>query len=259
MVAEEIASPVGVPSPVAVGLGIMASAVTGRTTFFFTVTDPFFALLSGSADRSTVTGKSHMLGIKQTFANGSIEELLLIKPENEGKRIFRFLVPTLRQRKKLGSRAGRITGSLFAFLFPLGRFHFRKPVFGGEIVRIILPNTGEETIKSPDTRGIAEREIAEDGIKRSFLKHTAPEGDGSHFQFQSKEVGAQHTGRKPWLRAKNRVAVLHNGISQGKIEIPELHDINPGAFRKHKRIRIKLKEIGYESILIGGMTAGISR
>ena len=61
------------------------------------------------------------------------------------------------------------------------------------------------------------------------------------------------------MRAKNRVAVLHNGISQGKIEIPELHDINPGAFRKHKRIRIKLKEIGYESILIGGMTAGISR
>ena len=80
----------GVPAPVAVRLGIMAFAVTGRTALFLTVTDPFFPLLCSSADRSTVTGKSHMLGIKQTFANGLIEELLLIKAENEGKRIFRF-------------------------------------------------------------------------------------------------------------------------------------------------------------------------
>ncbi len=160
-------------------------------------------------------------------------------------------MPTLQQRKKLGSRAGRITGSLFAFLFPLGRFQFRKPVFGGGIVRIILPNTGEEIIKSPDTRGIAEREAAEDGVKGSFPGHAAPDSDGSYFQFQSKQVRAQHTGRKPGLWTKNRVAVLHNGIRQGKIEIPELHDIIPGAFRKHKRIRIKLKEVGYEGILIG--------
>ena len=66
-----------------------------------------------------------------------------------------------------------------------------------------------------------------------------------------RSVRAQHTGRKPGLWTKNRVAVLHNGIRQGKIEIPELHDIIPGAFRKHKRIRIKFKEVGYEGILIG--------
>ena len=168
-------------------------------------------------------------------------------------------MPALQQRKKLGSRAGRITGSLFAFLFALGRFHFRKPVFGGEVVRIILPNTGEEIIKSPDTRGIAERETAEDGIKRSFLKHTAPDSDGSHFQFQGKQVGAQHTGREPGFWSKNRVAVLHNGIGLGKIKIPELHDIIPGAFREHKGIGIKVKELGYESILIGGMSARVTR
>ena len=42
MVTEEIAFPVGVPSPVAVWLGIMAFAVTRRTAFFRTVVDPFF-------------------------------------------------------------------------------------------------------------------------------------------------------------------------------------------------------------------------
>ena len=33
----------------------------------------------------------------------------------------------------------------------------------------------------------------------------------------------------------------------------------PGAFGKHKGIRIKFKEIGYERILIGGMAAGMTR
>lgn len=37
----------------------------------------------------------------------------------------------------------------------------------------------------------------------------------------------------------------------------ELHDIIPGAFGKSKRGRVKLKKLGYESILIGGMTARV--
>ena len=45
------------------------------------------------------------------------------------------------------------------------QLHFRKLVFWGEVIRIIHPNVGEEIIKRPDTRGIAERETAEDGIK----------------------------------------------------------------------------------------------
>ena len=76
----------------------------------------------------------------------------------------------------------------------------------------MLPDAGKEIIKSPNTRGIAKRETAEDGIKGSFLKHAAPDSDGSNFQFQGKQVGAQHAGREPWLRAKNRVAFKHNGI-----------------------------------------------
>ncbi|MBC5742163.1 hypothetical protein FMM74_000855 [Lachnospiraceae bacterium MD308] len=123
----------------------------------------------------------------------------------------------------------------------------------------MLPDAGKEIIKSTDTRGIPERETAEDGIKRSFLKHAAPDSDGSNFQFQSKQIGAQHAGREPWFRTKNRVTFLHDRIRLGKIKIPELHDIIPSAFGKHKGVRVKFMELGYESILKGGMTARVIR
>ncbi|WP_050642001.1 MULTISPECIES: hypothetical protein [Clostridia] len=69
----------------------------------------------------------------------------------------------------------------------------------------------------------------------------------------------QHTRGESWCGSKDRITVLHNGICQGKIEIPELYDIIPCAFRKPKGIRVKFQEIGYESILIGGISAGITR
>ena len=42
VVTEEIAFPMGVPSPAAVWLGVMAFAVTGRAAFLLTRADPFF-------------------------------------------------------------------------------------------------------------------------------------------------------------------------------------------------------------------------
>ena len=239
VVAEEIAFPMRVPSPVAVRLRIMAFAAAGRTAFFLAITDPFFPLLRGSADRSAVTGKSQMVWVNQSFLNRTLQELLLIETENKGKRIFLFEFPMFQQRKEFGCGTGRITGSLIAFPFPFGRFHFRETFFWGKMFGIILPDAGKEIIKSPDTRSIPEGETAEDGIKWGFPEHAAPDGDGSYFEFQSKQIGAQHAGRKPGFRAKNRVTFLHNGIGQGKIEIPKLHDIIPSAFRKHKGIRIK--------------------
>lgn len=69
-----------------------------------------------------------------------------------------------------------------------------------------------------------------------------------------------------WLLPKNfdiggTVGVWAMNIIVGCLigEVPELHDIVPSAFRKHKGIRIKFKELGYESILIGGMAARITR
>ena len=82
--------PVGVPSPVAVGLGIMAFTVTGRTAFLLTIANALFALLRGSTDRGAVTGKGQVPGINQPPVDGLVQELLLIKPENEEKGIPRL-------------------------------------------------------------------------------------------------------------------------------------------------------------------------
>lgn len=212
VVTEEIAFPVGVPTPVAVRLGIMPFTVTGRTALFFTVTDPFFSLLGCSPYRGAVTGKCQMVRIDQSLVDRKLQELLSVETENKRKGVFRFQLPMFQHGEEFGSCAGRVAGSLIAFLFPFRRLHFREAVFGREVVLIILPNAGEEIIKSTNAWGIAEGETAEDGIKRSFLKHAAPDSDGSNFQFQSKQVGAQHAGRKPGLGTKNRIAILHDGI-----------------------------------------------
>ena len=259
VVTEEIAFPVGVPSPAAVRLRITAFAAAGRTAFFLTIADPFFSLLRSGTDRGTVTGKSQMVWIDQSFLNRTIHELLMIKPKDEKKRIFRFQLPVFQQREKFGCGNGRIAGSFLTFPFPFGWLYFRETVFWGKVVPVILPDAGKEIIKSPNTGSIPERETAEDGIKRSFSEHAAPDSNRSYLQLQSKQIGAQHTGREPGLRAKNRVTFLHNGISQGEIQIPELYDIIPGAFGKYKGIGIKFQKIGYESILIGGMAARIIR
>ena len=73
----------GILSPVAVWLGIMAFAVTGGTSFLLTIADSFFSLLRGGADRSTVTDKSQMHRIAQSLVDGTVQELLLIEAENK--------------------------------------------------------------------------------------------------------------------------------------------------------------------------------
>ena len=50
---------------------------------------------------------------------------------------------------------------------------------------------------------------------------------------------------------------MYDGIGRGKIKIPELHDIIPGAFRERKELRIKLQEIGYKSIRIDDWLPGL--
>ena len=90
VVTEKITFPMGVPSPVAVRLRIMAFAAAGKTAFFLTIADPFFPLLRSSADRGAIAGKSQMVWINQSFLDRMIQELLSVKPENKGKRIFWF-------------------------------------------------------------------------------------------------------------------------------------------------------------------------
>lgn len=52
--------------------------------------------------------------------------------------------------------------------FSFGRLHFRKTILGRQVVSVILPDTGKEIVKSPETRSIPEREAAEDGIRGEY-------------------------------------------------------------------------------------------
>ena len=90
VVTEEIAFPVGVPTPVAVRLGVMALTVAGRTAFFLTIADTFFSLLGGSPDRRAIAGKSQMFRVDQSIADRKVQELLFIELENKGEGILRL-------------------------------------------------------------------------------------------------------------------------------------------------------------------------
>ena len=93
VVTEEITFPMGVPSPVAVRLRIMAFAAAGRTAFFLAIADPFFSLLCSSPDGSAVTGKSQMFRVNKSLRAGKGQELLVIKPEGEKEWICWFELP----------------------------------------------------------------------------------------------------------------------------------------------------------------------
>ena len=118
----------------------MAFAIAGRAAFILTIADPLFSLLCGSTDRSAISGKGQMVGIDQSLADRRIQELLFIETENKKNRIFRFQLPAFQKRKKFGSSAGRVTGSLIAFLFPFWWFYFREAVFWGKVAPVILPD-----------------------------------------------------------------------------------------------------------------------
>ena len=236
----------------------MTFAVTRAAAIFLTVTEPLFTLLCSGTDRSAVTGKGKVLCVDQSLCHGSVKELLLVESKNKQEGVVRFERPAFQQRKKFRGDTGRIAGSFIALLFPFRRFHFRETILRGEVIGIILPDAGKEIIKSTDTRSIAKGEAAEDGIQRSFLKHAAPPRNGRDFKLECEQVGAEHTGREPWMWPENGVTFLHNGIGEGKVEIPELNDVIPSVFRKSKGIGVKIKELGYERILIGGMAAGVT-
>ena len=125
-VTKKVAIPMGIPSPVAVRLRIMAFTVTGRTAIFPAVTDSFFSLLHSGADWSTVTGKSQMPGGNQPFADRAIQELLFVETENKEKRIIRFQVQRSNRGRSLDATLEESQGVLSPFLIPLGVFILGK-------------------------------------------------------------------------------------------------------------------------------------
>ncbi len=90
VVTEEVAFLMGIPSPVAVRLGIMASAVTGAEAFFHAAAEALLALLSGCADGVTVTGKRKMGRGNQPTFYGFNKELLAVQLKNQPKGVLGF-------------------------------------------------------------------------------------------------------------------------------------------------------------------------
>lgn len=90
MVTKEITFPVGIPSPVAVGLRVTPFAVTAAAAFFQTVTESLFVLLCSGTDRSAVTGKRKICRVNQSMFYGLAEELLVVQFKNKPEGIYRF-------------------------------------------------------------------------------------------------------------------------------------------------------------------------
>lgn len=130
MVTKEIAFPVGVPPPVAVRLGIMAFTAAGRGAEFLTFTDPLFSLLSSAAYRSTVAGKSQMFRVDQPLTDGKVQELLLIKTEDEGKGLSGLNCQRSSKGRRLEAMLEESQGVLSPFFFPLGVFLLGKRSLG---------------------------------------------------------------------------------------------------------------------------------
>ena len=118
VVTKEIAFPLGVPSPAAVRLRIMAFAAAGRTAVFPAIADPFFSLLRSSTDRSAVTGKSQMVWVDQSFLNRTIQELLLIETETRENGFSGLNFQCSSKGRSLDAVLEESQGVLSPFFFP---------------------------------------------------------------------------------------------------------------------------------------------
>jgi len=88
-----------------------------------------------------------MSGINQPILYGFLKKLLLVKAEDQVKRMNGLHVEPLQKREELRSLAGRIAGSLVPLLLALWGFEFREAVFGRTIWGIILPDAVKKIVK----------------------------------------------------------------------------------------------------------------
>ncbi len=107
-----------------------------------------------------------LLYVKKLNNSVVVEELLLIKPENEEKGFSGFKCQSSAREKVLKQCREESQGSLITFLLPLGVFFILgNRSFGERLFGVILPDTGKEIIKVPTPRISLKEKSAEDGIK----------------------------------------------------------------------------------------------
>ena len=199
----------GIPADVTVRLGVITfSDRRGRIHF----TAPFPV---GSHNRRTVTGKSQMFWINQTFPDRYVKKQLMEDAVQQGIRLVD------RDRCAPVGIKQALNGHLLygvGFLTLSGRCRdllFRHPDMGSEIPIFEHPEAGSEIVKRTDARDILRRETAQNRIERGFMKHADPLSEGSYPKLYGKEHGTKHTGREPWLGTKVRVTIsqLHDGTA----------------------------------------------
>lgn len=156
-----------------------------------------------------------------------------------------------KELKEPGGRRFIDIRSFFTRLLPFGSFHSSEALMRGEIIGVGVPDTGEKIIKGTDTGDVIRAETAEDGPKRAEAQSLDPLGNGSIFEFEGKQVRAEHAGRLARFRTKERIGFSQDLVCKGEVEVPELDNDLPVTLRDRKRVRVIPKEVIGKEILIG--------
>lgn len=97
-------------------------------------------------------------------------------------------------------------------------------------------------------------------MKIVLLEGSSPFRIRNDFKFYRHKDRVENIGREPGFRAKNRIAVLDEGIHFRKVKVPELFHNVPGMRRERgSSIRIIFTQLRQDTVLIGGMSAKIYR
>lgn len=129
-----------------------------------------------------------------------------------------------------------------------------------EVLAVGEPKAALEIIKGVNARGITDAEAGKDRQEMVMLERICPLGIGSNLKLHGEQDGVEHVRRKSWRRAKVGIPVLHEGINGGKVKGPKFFHNAPGGRREGRSgIWIIFTQLCQDTILVGGMTAGIKR
>lgn len=260
VIAEIVTLPVGIPPYVTVWLAIAAVTLTVPDPFFQAVTGSFFPFPGGSIDRGAIAGKGEVQEIDQTVLDRAVQEehFKYVIESLAGCYILWWMGAELREHVFHGNFLhGR---GLFPFFVWFLRLFLRRMDRIREIIFIRKPKTAKKIIKSPNARGIANKETGKDGMEMVLLKVSGPLGIGRELEFHGKQDRAEHIRGEPWCGSEDRIAVSHESVQLGEVKCPEFfHDIPSGSRQGGSSIRIIFTELCQDMFLVGGMSARIIR
>ena len=199
VVTEEITFPVGVPSPVAVRLGVMALTVTGRTALSLTIADTLFPLLGGSPDRRTITGKSQMLRVDQSTADRKIQELQarflkLVERYSNAEEMTTLMLNEFVEKIVVYERDRKGSADTTQ----------KIEIYFNFIGEYIPPTMAEKEPTPEELEEIRKKEARKDRLHQNYLKRKA-NGKQKEYEERTKaKKKAQIESQKEQIRAEDR-------------------------------------------------------